>query len=326
MPGMGQFFNKVLTFLNLNRGRDLTLFLVSLVLAFGIWFIYKILPVYSTDMDVSVKAVCNIEGHSAEAADSYVISAKCKSYGYNIIRRKLFPRRRPVTVNFSKLHPTKDGEFFYLDASEMHKYDKQIFGEKNTVESFVRDTFYFRFPFETCRKLPVEAVCEIDYEPQYMMAGEMSLSPDSVTVYGEPSVLDALDCVRTQVLKLSGVSSRLSGDLRLEKITGVRLSDKSVEYSAEVVRYVELVKQFPVSTKHVPKGRRLMLYPSVVNVTFKCRFPTRNLVDSVSFYVDYNDFLEARSGKCFVKANGLTREVLSYSVSPEVVECIPADR
>ncbi len=323
---MGKFSNKVLTFLNINRGRDLTLFLVSLVLAFFVWFIYNILLTSSIDAEVTIRAACNIEGHSAEAANNTIISAKCRSYGYAIIRRKIFSRKTPMTVNFSKLHPTQEGEFFYLTASEMHKYDQQIFGEKNTVESFVRDTFFFRFPYETCRKLPVVADYEFDYEPQYIMFGEMTLNPDSVMVYGEPAVINALDCVKTQPLKMSGISSRVSGDLRLEKINGVRLSEKSVEYFAEVVRYVELVRQFPVGTKHVPKDRRLMLYPSVVNVTFKCRFPGRNTVDSASFYVDYNDFLAARSGNCLIKADGITREVISYSMSPEVVECIPAAR
>ncbi len=323
---MGKFSNRVQTFFNVNRRRDLPLFLASLVLAFCIWFIYNILHTYSVDMDVTIRAACNIEGHSAEAAGNTIVSAKCKSHGYSIIRSRIFSRKTPITVNFSKLHSTKEGEFFYLTASEMHKYDQQIFGEKNTVESFVRDTFFFRFPYEAYRKLPVVTDYEFDYEPQYIMFGELVLNPDSVIVYGEPAALNALDCVKTKPLKMSGISSRVSGNLSLEKINGVRLSEESVEYSAEVVRYVELVKQFPVGTKHVPKGRRLMLYPSVVNVTFKCRFPGRNTVDSASFYVDYNDFLNSRSGKCFVLANGITREVISYSVSPEIVECIPADR
>ncbi len=323
---MGQFFNKVLTLLNINRGRDLPVFLVSLALAFCIWFIYKILPTYSNDVEVSVKAECNIEGHSAESSENTKVSATCTSHGYTIIRRKVFSRKRPVKVTFSKLHPTRDEEFFYLTASEMGEYSQQIFGDNNVVESFARDTFFFKFPTEICRKLPVRPVLDLEFKPQYMMLGEMTLSPDSITVYGDASVLNALDCVQTRARKLSGISSSIKGDVKLEKPDGVRFSEKSVEYSAAVVRYVELVKKFSVSARNVPIGQRLMLNPSDVEVTFKCRFPIGHPIDSVSLYVDYNDFLSARSGKCFVHADGLTNNVISWSASPDVVECVSDDR
>ncbi|MCD8313765.1 MAG: hypothetical protein LUC24_06355 [Bacteroidales bacterium] len=323
---MKKFFQRILAFLNINGRRDLPALLISLLLAFCIWLFYNLSLKYQEFVTVPVTARCNIEGHAAESSNSCDVVARCRTSGYNIIHFKRFSRKRHVTVSFSRMY-SAGGELFYVTSSDLQEYSRQIFGENTVPEYFLTDTLYFNFSYETNKKVPVRAVHELDFKQQYTMVGGVVVAPDSVTVYGEPYMLEKIDNVYTDVIKQSNVDSDIHGVARIEKLRGVRLSDESVRYSVAVSRYVEITGTLPVKVRNVPSDKRLTPYPSSVSVSFKCRFPykTSHPTDSIEFYVDYNDFIASRGGKCLVKSALIPSYVFDYVLSPEVVECVASD-
>ncbi len=323
---MKKFFQKILSLLHFNRKRDLPAFLVSLLLAFSIWLFYNLSLKYQEYVVVPTAARCNIEGHSVESANTADIGARCRTSGYNVMHFKKFSKKHHVTVNFSKMH-SKGGEIYYVTASDLQEYAHLIFGENTTVEYFLTDTAFFRFPYETHKRVAVRAVYDLDFKPQYMIVGSMNVAPDSITVYGEPYMLDRIDNVYSELIKQSKIDSDVHGVTKLEKIRGVRYSEESIRYGASVSRYVEVNETVPLKVKNVPSDKRLMPYPSTANVTFKCRFPYKfnHPVDSAEFYVDYNEFIVSRSGKCLVRPGKLPYDVIDYTIIPEVVECVASD-
>ena len=75
-------------------------FLLSLLLAVSIWFLYNLSLDYSDYLQVPVTAGCNMEGHSSVSSGSSDVIARCVTSGYNIIRLKSMRGKSPVTVNF----------------------------------------------------------------------------------------------------------------------------------------------------------------------------------------------------------------------------------
>jgi YbbR domain-containing protein len=159
-----------------------------------------------------------------------------------------------------------------------------------------------------------------------MPAEPIQISPDSVTVYGEPFILDRLEKVVSEPLKFTDVSSDLQGEVRLEPIKGVRFSEDRIRYSLEVTRYVELAGTFPVTVTNVPEGKSMTIFPSRADVYLKCSFPyVGNPLEAVSLEVDYNDFQKSISGKCVVKLLDNSRDLIEYDIYPSVVECLVED-
>ena len=322
---MKRVFARILEKFNIN-GRDLPVFLLSLLLAFSIWFLYNLSLKYIDYLQVPVVARCNIEGHSAVSAGSSDVIARCGTSGYNIIRLKSLGNRSPVTVSFSRMH-SAGGELFYVTADDLQEYTHLIFGENVSLEYYLTDTLFFRFPYETHKKVPVRPVYEIDFVPQYMIVGDMEVEPDSVTIYGEQYRLEKIDYVYTSPVKLSGIHSGIHGVSRLEQIRGVRFSDESVRYSADVVRYVEIQKTLPVTGKDVPEDKYMMVYPPYATVRFRCAFPYKgDPEDNVAVHIDYGDFLKSRTGKCVAVTDELPDGVISCSVEPQIFECVVNDR
>ncbi len=323
---MKRFLKKILSVLNINGRKDLPVLLLALLIAFGIWLFYNLSLKYQDFVTVPVVARCNIEGHSLESANVCDVVARCRTSGYNIIHFRKFSRKHHATVVFSRMYPA-GGEIYYVTAGDLQEYAHLIFGENTALEYFVTDTLFFRFPYETFKRVPVRPVHELDFRVQYTLAGGLAVVPDSVTIYGEPHMLDRIDNVCTEAIKQSKVDSDLHGVVKLEKIRGIRFSDESVRYSASVARYVEISETMPVKVRNVPADKHLMVYPSSVRVNFKCRFPYRmdHPVDSAEFYVDYNDFAASMGGKCIVRPGRLPYDVIDFALSPEVVECVAAD-
>ncbi len=322
---MKNIFKKIASALNVN-GRDLTAFLVSLLLAFSLWMFYNLSLRYQEYLTVPIIAKCNIVGHSSQSVNTCDVVARGRATGYSIVRINEISKKHPVTIPFSKMYPA-GGETYYVTVNDVQEYTHLIFGENTSIEYFLTDTLFFRFPYETCKTVAVRAVHELDYKPQYTIVGKMNVSPDSVTIYGEPYKLEKIDYVYTEPVKKSNVDSDISGVSRLEKIKDIRFSEESVRYSATVERYVEISESMPVGVRNVPNDKQMMVYPSTARVKFRCRFPYKvNPADSVVFYVDYKDFLESRSGKCVVSSEGAPDDMIDYDIVPEVFECVVNDR
>ena len=140
-------------------GRDISVFLMSLFLAFSIWLIHNLSLNYSDTVSVPVVAQCNIEGHSNISSNSCMIAARCRTSGFSLLRIRQQGKRKALTIRFdSKDLHHKEGEQFYITAAELSDYVTAIFGDGVRLESFLSESVQFRFPFENNKRVPVQAV------------------------------------------------------------------------------------------------------------------------------------------------------------------------
>ena len=309
-------------------GRDWAVLLLALLLAFSIWLIHNLSLKYNDFLTVPVTAQCSIEGHAAISSNQCQVVARCRATGYNVIRHNLFGERHVRVLSFKPevMRHQKD-DIFYVTASELQEYSHLIYGDEVTVEYFGSDTLFFTFPSVDYRKVAIHPVYSISYRDQYTAAGDLKLEPDSVTLYGELAVLDNIDQVYTKPLKKSELNTAIRGVIGLEPVSKVRFSADEVNYSLDVVRYVELKTEIKIGTRNVPGDKEMVLLPSRVQASMKCQFPLYgDPANSMELYVDYNDFVRTVSGKCPVRSNALPEGVISYEVEPFYVECIVRDK
>lgn len=309
-------------------GRDISVFLMSLLLAFSIWLIHNLSLNYSDTISVPVVAECNLEGHSNVSSNSSMIAARCRTSGFSLLRIRHQAKHKALKIRFdSKDLHHKDGELFYITAAELSNYVTEIYGDGVRLESFLSETVQFRFPFENNKRVPVQAAQVLSFKPQYMAMGQIRLQPDSVTVYGEPFHLENIDRVFTKTLDLLNLKSSVHGVVKLEQIKGVRMSETEVNYSLDVTRFVEIRSEVPVGVRNVPAGKKLSVYPSTATVVFKCAFPlSQDPTDDVHFYIDYEDFVKSIGGKCIAHASRIPDGVIDCEVTPEVFDCVEEGR
>ena len=314
---MREVWHRVLNLLNLN-GRDWVVFVLALLLAFSVWFIHKLSQSYNSYLHVNIVAHCNIPGHAnvSEGKGKELI-VRCTASGFRILGRD-----ESVDVEFSELRH-KGGDEYYVTRSDIRDHLTEIFGPEVIVEQIITDTLVFTFPKESHNKVPVVAETQFTYEDQYMPIGELQLTPDSVYVYGDPYLINSITEVRTRPIKKYEVSEDISNVIELEELRGVRISESSVHYSQDVGRFVEMVVPVAVEPVNVPSGKKLHVYPSVVDIALRCRFPLMGDPEKkVRLEVDYEDFVEAEQGICPLRVIGLTEDVLRHRLPSSYVSCI----
>ena len=161
--------------------------------------------------------------------------ARCRTTGYNVIKHKLFGRRRVRHIDFkSDAMKHLKGDSYYITSSDLQEYSHVIFGDDVTVEYFGSDTLMFTFATVDHKKVPVHPVYSISYEDQYTKVGDLQVKPDSVTLYGELSALKHVERVYTKPLRKTDLAADIQGVIELEPIRNVRMSTDEVNYSLDV--------------------------------------------------------------------------------------------
>lgn len=301
-------------------------FLLCVLFSAGLWLVLNLSQDYVAIVSVPVVARSNIEGRAAASSSEATATAQVAATGF---RHLTLGRRhkRPVQVEFAAADFRHErGELYAIPNAGLYRYSAQLFGDGVTVESFISEDLAFAFPEESYKRVPVRPVLSVSYEPQFMALAPMTLQPDTVLVYGEPSRLENVDHVLTRPLELDGLRSSVHGKVRLETPSGVRLSHDESIYSMEVTRYVELRSEVEIAVRNLPARTELAVLPSTATAVFRCVFPvTSDPTSGTEFYIDYRDFAGSRTGRCVVRCAGLPSNVIDWSVTPEVFDCLLKD-
>ena len=304
--------------------REWIVFLLSVVLAFLVWFLVNLSQQYSGTISVPVVAQCNLEGYGTESSNTVLVSARCRTEGFRLVREYSRRERKVVKVKFNKndMRRTGPGVFCVIGGAK-NSYVDQFFGEDAKLEAFITDTLRFEFPVENHKKVPIEVPLTVSCRSQYMQSGPFRTTPDSMTVYGPQDRLDVIERVTTGRLVLSDLDSPQHGILMVNPIKGVRMSADEISYELPVTRYVELAASVTVLVMNAPAGRALQVYPPTAQVYLRCAFPiVKDPLASFKLYVDWNDFSSSLSGRCAPRVQSLPSGVLDYHVEPEVFDCI----
>ena len=302
--------------------RDYLALGASLMLAFIVWLVHNLSLDYSSLVQRSVIVTCEIDGHSNLSAGPSEIAASCQMNGFDLIGVRTSSRHPSgLKVEREDMHH-KDGDLFYMTSADLTKYFHEIFTDKSRLEYFVSDTVFFVFNSVEYKKVPVQPTSNIDFRPQYMSVGGLKIQPDSVLVYGNKEVIDEVDVVYTELLRLHDLDSEHYGKLKIKSIPGVRISAKSVDYSIVAVRYVQRETQVPVKVVGVPEGLRVKVLPSNATLRYRMRFPADVSMDRTFVAVDYEDFVNSIKGKCIGHVEELPGEVLQYELQREVFDCL----
>ena len=156
-----------------------------------------------------------------------------------------------------------------------------------------------------------------------MALGEMSLSVDSVLVYGQPDRIASVSRIETEPVTLRDLRRDAHGTVELAVPADVRLSENEVGYKLPVGRYVEMHSILDIDVMNVPLGTEFVLSPSVAEVVWRCSFPLRsNPSDNAGLYVDYHDFDGSLTGKCMIRLSDMPDGVISYEIEPQFCTCL----
>ncbi len=192
---------------------------------------------------------------------------------------------------------------------------------RQSVESYHLD-------LEARRKkiVPVELVADLNVASGYTIT-KKTIIPDSMVVYGEHSVLDTLNSLKTVALESDELTSSLNQKLSLLLPYGVHSSAEEVLVDVEVEELTEQVFTCPIRKLNVPLGLNLIALPS--NVTIRMTLPRSYHSDlreaDIIPTINYQDILEAEDkdiSELKVLLKDCPRFIRSVHIEPEQVQFV----
>lgn len=306
-------------------GRDWQVLLLSLLLAFTVWFIYNLTAEYSAFIQYEIVARSSIEGHKNVSRGSSKLIVRGKATGFYILKTRMsssVPTVVDVPPALLSADP-RDDEKFVLNEDGLREILPLVAADRVQLEYLVTGTLSFTFPVEACKKVPVVPNVYVSCPPQYMQTGDILVEPDSVLIYGPENALRRMNSVQTESVHFRNVSSGKEGVIAIKHPEGIRLSDDMARFSVTVTRYVEMSATVSISVKNVPQGHNMILLPSRAEVVYRVPFPNGDTGEGFEIGVDYQDFIRYESSVSVpLKVFSMPEDVISYRIFPATVDVI----
>lgn len=318
---------KKINFLGIKSGREWLILLACLLFAFCVWLINALSETYSYYFRYKIVAETSLEGRSnmAESEDIVVVSGDAT--GFAIANSELFNTvaRLKMTIDPKYMHQYGDHpDVFFVLGNDVFSDFTIAAKDRVAAKAILTDTIFFVYPKQAYKKVPVIIDDDFGYASQYMPTERVNVSPDSVIIYGDESLLAGIDSVFTEKVSIDGLSKRIQGVCSLLPVKGVRFSEDEIFFSQPVVRYVEHSVKVELVTANVPDGKDMILLPNEITVTFRQPFSLRKEFsgDDFVYAVDYNDYLSSMSTYVSPVPVSLPESLYGIEITPSFVDCI----
>ena len=261
--------------------RNFRLFLVSLVIACLVWVMHTFALEYSATIPCTVRVNTSLKGYAPSAVSAETVLLRGRASGFYILRMRK-TGRKPVELDITveprhfKEVPDVD-HTFTLPVTELRERLGEQLGDHFAIDFIDVEQLTFTFEPQSFVKVPVVASVDLDFRPQYMQVGEVTLRPDSVLVYGAVKELQRITQVRTRPVT-------------------ARKVDKTLQGYVDAVLYRDIIERH-----EVPSVQSLRYTLEYIKHNFAHKISTRaisgvlkglGLSDSREYIADYLDWLE----------------------------------
>jgi hypothetical protein len=248
--------------------RKVKVFVILLFCSFLAWLVSKLSDTH-TDRTTFELVYTNIPDSLfflGASKDNLTITAR--GSGWQFLGSRFGTSKLSIDLNDMIYRGNK----YFLPAQEYRKQIESKLPEAMTILQMDQDTLFFDFTLMISKKVPVRVDATIDLAQNYIMYGDLQLSPDSVVIRGPLQEIDTIKEARTEALVLSDISDSFKRSLQLLKpsdLVHAVYEQPIVTLSATVFRFSEKIFQVPVEVANLPEGTQIRTFPNTVEVLCK---------------------------------------------------------
>ncbi len=321
---LDQLPEKIVNF-RIKYQQRILLFLFFVVLSTIFWVIRSLNEVYEADILYPVKYGGIPENKVLLSEPPDKLELKVRAIGRTILAHKYSYFLRPLKFNVSSfsLNTIGTDSSYILTKTAREALSREL-GDIQILE-ISPDTLFFRFTGMITKKVGIKHNI-VNYPrifaKQYTANGKILQIPDSIIVSGPNSILDTLNCVRTEPIVINNLNDTLERTYLLQRIEQVAYSRKKVKLVIPVDKFTEI--SYLVNIKHVnvPDTLVLKTFPNSVRITCRATLSYYDRVSPEIFepYVDYNDIETSISSKLKVLIQNVPEYIQSLTLYPSSVE------
>lgn len=257
---------------NLRDKARLSIFLICLLISVSIWLLIKMSKDYSSDIPFEINFVNPPSDQIITKAFDSVVYLKIDSRGFDLLTEIYLKKKKPLIIDLQnvQIYNTSSSYGSYiLSASVLNQIRNQN-EFPNSIRKILPDTLYLNL--EKTMSKEVDVLLNIDIIPkqQHYVYGKILQSIQKITISGPPSLIDSVNSITTEYVKLVNVQSNQLLGLKLTnpyKDTQVHLSTDSVQVQIPIEQFTESSLIIPIQIFE-KTDIRIKLFPETVTVKF----------------------------------------------------------
>ncbi|MFD1256060.1 CdaR family protein [Mucilaginibacter terrae] len=251
--------------LSVSEQRRLSVFFTCLLLALIAWVFAMLSGTYSFTVKQTITFKNVPQRRAFRTLQPDTVEATMQGTGWQMVFSHVADEKQPVTID---LHTLEQKDFIALNTqiSQINKTRDAT----HKILSFEPDTLYFDFTNRMVKKIRVEPVFNINYQPQYAISGKITIKPAYVTLNGPGNVIEKISTWKTDTLTLNGVNELIKGTLQLQAVKEGNISvyPKSVQVQIPVEEFTEKTLKISVRLINNPHYYNVKIFPQHISVTF----------------------------------------------------------
>jgi hypothetical protein len=299
-------------------------FLISLLIAFGLWLLIKLSGDFHTEHQVKLD-VQNfpIDKVLINKPDS-VLQIVTNDNGFDVLGRFLFSRNKSLTLNFQKARylETKNGiQSYYILCPSLHQQIENEFKTAEQILSIQPDSIIFDFEKLSSKKLKIEPLINLSFNPRFKQYKKMKLSPDSLVFFGPASMLSSTTKINTHFFDFQDISATIDTLIPLDLPSKKLISKQAdVRFQLTVEEYTEGKVKLPIQLQADAKTQ-YKIFPSEVQITYQVALKDYSKIKANAFeLVAIPDSTE--SGKLLLELSKQPQNVIVSNIQPASAEYI----
>ena len=154
------------------------------------------------------------------------------------------------------------------------------------VKELSTDYISIQLGKSSTNKVPVILDRAISFAPEHQLQGDITIEPDSVTLSGPISLIEAYDSWPTTLLSLQDLNSTVQRPLALQPVNKpqITLSDKMVQIEVPVEQFTEKSLFLPIVVKNGPDS--LKVFPPRVKTSFVVGLSRYDTINEKDFQLE----------------------------------------
>lgn len=316
------FSQEVRTFFKNIRWKKILTFLFFVVLSCIFWIMQVYRQKYEATLTIPVKYINIPDSIVFENELPLLVSARIKDDGGALFKYLLTRRNDSLIVDVRDV--VKSTPDKVIQGRNFEQLIRSKLFATTELISYSPTRMSYIYALLHDKKLPVIYNGNVNLANGHMLTGDLSVSPDSVLVYGSREALDTLYYAYTVSDTIENVTSERRVMVAMRPIRGIKYIPNEVELTIPADKFIEKVVEVPVTCINLPANLSIKFFPSSVKIPFDVGKTKEDNIVAGNFkiVIDYNDIKDLKESSIPVRITESPDYIRTKFPEPTEVEFV----
>ena len=309
------------TFLTSRVSREISVFIFFLVVSAGFWLLQTLHEDYEMTVEVPMR-LKNVPNGTVVTEDlPATIDVTVKDRGSTLIRYYQWQSLPAVEIDFVGHDQGRSFGHVILTHTEVQRLLLARLQPSTRLVAIHPDTLDYYYTRGTKKRVPVMFRGRVETSPRHYLE-QLTITPDTVTVWGENALLDSLTVVPTVMTTFADIAETTERVVSIAPIRGAKIEPVEVTLKAEVDIYTEKTVRVPIIGTNFPGGYNLRTFPSSALITFRVGSKSYKRVTADNFVLTatYEELMNLPDSMLTLQLRSVPEGASQVRITPERVQ------